>query len=121
MEETLYDQNGNPIAYIAFNEENTIYLWNGIPVAYLCSDKTIYGFNGKHLGWYEDGIVRNLEGYKTGYNKAASLKYVKYESYKSYKHYKPYKSYKQYSKYKPYYKNSDSNESLSQFLLAGQK
>lgn len=37
MEETLYDLEGNPIAYIAY-DNNTIYLWNGTPVAYLEPD-----------------------------------------------------------------------------------
>jgi hypothetical protein len=121
VEETLYDINGTPVAYINYDDENTIYLWNGTPVAYLCSDKTIYGFNGKHLGWFEDGIIRNLKGEKNGYNKQALPVYAKYEPYKSYKKYKPYKSYKQYTKYKPYYKYSNSNESLSQFLLEGKR
>jgi len=27
----------------------------------------IYGFTGKHLGWNEDGIVRDREGYVVGF------------------------------------------------------
>lgn len=121
MEETLYNVDGIPQAYIAHNDDNTIYLWNGTPVAYLSDNSTIYGFNGKHLGWYEDGIVRNLNGEKNGFNKQSLPVYAKYEPYKSYKKYKPYKSYKQYSKYKPYYKMSKSNISLESFFNEGKK
>ncbi len=34
----------------------TIYLWGGKPVAYLSAESDdgfhVYGFNGKHLGWF---------------------------------------------------------------------
>lgn len=121
MEETLFEKDGTPIAYIDYDDDLTIYLWNGKPVAYIDSEKQIYGFNGKHLGWYEDGIIRNLKGEKNGYNRDSLRVYAKYEPYKSYKRYKPYKSYKQYAKYKQYYKSSNSDESLSQFLMNGSK
>ncbi len=121
MEETLYDVDGTPVAYIDYNDEATIYLWNGTPVAYLDSELCIYGFNGKHLGWFEEGIVWNLDGERNGYNKNSLPVYAKYEPYKSYKKYKPYKTYKQYSRYRPYKKSVKSNLSLSQFLLKGKK
>lgn len=121
MQETLFDKTGNPVAYLDFNDDNTIYLWNGKPSAYLDSENRVYGFNGKHLGWYEQGIIWNLNGERNGFNKSSLSVYAKNEPYKSYKNYKPYKSYKQYAKYKPYYKVSTSNESLSQFLMNGAK
>lgn len=119
MEETLFDVSGSPTAYIARNDQNTIYLWNGTPVAYLDLNNLIYGFNGKHLGWFENGIVRNLSGEKNGYIKATLPRYASYEPYKSYKQYKPYKSYKSYANYKPYYSYNQSNKPLIQFLSAG--
>ena len=119
MQETLFDSKGNPIAYLDFDDDNTFYLWNGTPVAYLSSNNTIYGFNGKHLGWYEKGIIRNLLGEKNGFNKSALGVFPKYEPYKSYKSYKPYKAYKEYAQYKPFYSFSVSNESLSQFMTNG--
>jgi hypothetical protein len=51
MQETLFDINGNPVAYIDYDDEDIIYLWDGIPVAYLDYESNIYGFNGKYLGW----------------------------------------------------------------------
>ena len=96
---SLFNSNGEPVAYIDTDDENcTIYMWNGYPVAYLTTtsddDFNIYGFNGKHLGWFCDGIVRDHEGYAVGFQKGAVSKYTQYEPYKSYKQYKPYKSYK---------------------------
>lgn len=60
MEIILYNKNGEPVAYIADDGE-TIYLWNGHAVAYLYKDK-VYGWNGKHLGWFVDGIIYDLRG-----------------------------------------------------------
>jgi len=48
---SLYDYKGDAVAYIDTDNDMTIYLWEGKPVAYLKANKSIYGFNGKHLGW----------------------------------------------------------------------
>lgn len=121
MQETLHDKNGNPVAYIDYDEDATIYLWNGKPVGYLSNNNTVYGFNGSHLGWFEDGILWNLKGERSGFNKNTSPAYTKYEPYKSYKQYKPYKSYKQYAKLKPFKKLNSSDASLESHLISGAK
>ena len=76
-ETTLFSSSGDAVAYIALSkelmgEEQTIYLWSGKPVAYLVRvfyllDKDtvkydVYGFNGKHLGWFFHGIVGDHNG-----------------------------------------------------------
>ncbi len=120
---TMFDADGDAIAYIDTEDEDlTIYMWNGSPVAYLepnGDNFNIYGFNGNHLGWFENGIVRDHEGYAVGFKEGAASIYTKYEPYKSYKQYKPYKAYKQYAPYKTYYKTQFSNEPLSLFLMLG--
>lgn len=91
-------------------------------MAYLTSANNgfnIYGFNGKHLGWFDEGLIINHDGYVVGFQKGAVNMYTKYEPYKSYKKYKPYKSYKQYAPYKPFTKNQFSSETLSLFLMRG--
>ena len=120
MEESLFDIFGNPIAYISYFDDNTIYMWDGRPVAYLEPDKTIYGYNGRHLGWFENGFIRNLHGEITGFNKLAADVYTRFEPYKSYKRYRPYRRYKEFAHYKPFFGYTKSKESLAQFLLAGE-
>ena len=67
----LFDPDGHMVAFINFDDENlTIYLLPGEPVAYLYSSyhgHSIYGFNGEHLGWFEDGVIRDNEGHMVGY------------------------------------------------------
>ena len=118
-EVTLFNGAGKAEAYIAIDDELTIYLWSGKPVAYLEKDSSggyhVYGFNGKHLGWFVKGVVRDHEG-----NAACAVKEAlgstQYEPYKSYKQYKPYKSYTQYAPYRPYF-SSSCGDTPCRFLL----
>lgn len=118
QEVSLFNSDGKAIAYVADDDDLTIYLWSGKPVAYV-SGENIYGFNGKHLGWWANGIIRDHDGNAIGGTKNAINIYTEYEPYKSYKEYKPYKSYKQYAPYKPYWSSSWSNGSFRMFLLGG--
>jgi hypothetical protein len=72
QENTLFDFDGNAIAYISTDSQNTIYLWNGTPVAYIYPQSGnfhIYGFNGQHLGWFANGLLRDNNGYIVGATK----------------------------------------------------
>lgn len=57
----LFDASGKPVAYIAPENEMAIYLWAGTPCAYL-DGESIYGFTGKHLGWFQGGVVYDQGG-----------------------------------------------------------
>ncbi len=122
-EVSLYDKDGNAVAYIATNDDWTIYLWDGKPVAYIINDGQtlhVYGFNGKHLGWYVNGIIRDHDGNVVGFKKGAvSNIYEKYENYKGYKEYKPYKTYREYAPYQPYFSTKFSSINLNGFLYQG--
>lgn len=67
MEWTLFDKNGDPVAYVADDYHETIYLWDGSPVAYLYEDRQLYGVNGRHLGWFIDDIIYTHRGERIGF------------------------------------------------------
>ena len=67
MEKTLFDKNGKAVAYIHMDYNNTVYLWEGYPVAYLHNEKHIYGNNGRHLGWFINGVLYNNAGERIGF------------------------------------------------------
>jgi hypothetical protein len=120
QEVSLFDQAGKPQAYIALDEEMTIYLWGGTPVAYLKSGDEggydVYGFNGKHIGWFVSGVIWDHQG-DASCATESRLQNTEYEPYKSYKHYKPYKSYTEYAPYRPRFSDK-FGDAPCQFLLA---
>ena len=67
MEKALYDKDGFPIAYITDDYHQSVYLWEGDPVAYVFENEHIYGTNGRHLGWFVQGIVYNQNGERIGF------------------------------------------------------
>jgi hypothetical protein len=114
---TFYNNSGKPIAYTEDGEH--IYLFNGTPVAYF-SDDSVYGFNGKHLGRFTDGWIRDNSGRcafytneTTGSGPLKPLKQLK--PMKSLKSLKPMKSMRQMRPMKPM--NSLSWSSLSSELF----
>jgi len=87
-EVTLYDRQSTPTAYLALNDDNTIYLWTGEPIAYLVEDH-VYGFNGRHIGWFQDGIIWDWEPVAVGFTGEAQGGYHKADPEKSPKLSKP--------------------------------
>lgn len=116
---SLLDGSGEAVAYIAVDDEMTIYLWGGKPVAYL-DGEDVYGFNGKHLGWFLEGAIFDHKGDAVCVLKGRHRS-PKYEGYKGYKAYKPYKSYTEYAPYKPYFSNRFSAVPCSLALGMGSK
>jgi hypothetical protein len=116
----LFDREGTAIAYIDTGEDLTIFLWNGSPVAYL--EKTsIYGFNGKHLGWFKDGIVRDHQGNGVGFVEGAVNKVTKLEPLKSLRKLTPIRAVQQLEPLEPMFRDSWSRISLDLFLSQGAK
>lgn len=70
METTLFNKTGRPVAYIATDGE-TIHLWDGRAVAYLVGDQ-VFGWNGKQLGWFDNGTIFDIYGLRAGFIKSKS-------------------------------------------------
>lgn len=50
----FYDRKGEPVAY---TEDGVhVYLFSGMPAAYIEAD-CLFDYDGRHLGWYQDGWV----------------------------------------------------------------
>lgn len=65
----FYDQTGRPVAYCGDGEH--IYLYSGRPVVYI-REGSIYAYAGTHLGWFEDGWVRDHRGDAAFFTEGAS-------------------------------------------------
>jgi hypothetical protein len=123
-EKTLFDSEGEAVAYIALDDELNIYLWKGEPVAYLkreAGDTHIYGFNGDHLGWFEKGVVYNSKGRAVGFVDGAVNKLKKLEPLKGLRKLTPLKALEKLAPLKPLLKSEFSDTPLKAFLLQGSK
>jgi len=119
-EVSLYDPQGNAVAYVAI--DYTIYLWEGDPVAYLYGSANkyqVYGFNGKHLGWFTNGTIYDNDGNSVGFMKGAINSMTSDEPEKGFKSIKPNELLKESAPPEPHYSNLLSNVPLTQFLKAG--
>ena len=115
---SLFGSNGEAVAYIAANDDMTIYLWDGTPVAYL-SGGSIYGFNGKHLGWFTSGIVLDHNGFVVGGQRNAIGIATRAERAKFAKRAKPAKNARRASPARPARRLSWSSTPLASFLAGG--
>ena len=118
METTLFDGRGNPIAYIAGDDEHSIYLWSGHAVAYLV-DENLYGWNGRHLGWFVDGVLYDLRGHRVGSvrEKCPSATYSEPAKYAKYEKCSKYSREAAYAR--PALSLSHSDEGFEDFLNQG--
>lgn len=120
---SLFDSTGKPIAYIG--EALTVYLWSGKPLAYLTEDREggfhIYGFNGKHLGWFVKGIVRDHRGNAVGGIEDVFSSPTKLEPLKGLKELMPLKSLSELAPLRPLFAREWSDIPLKLFLLAGEE
>lgn len=117
---SLFSGSGDAVAYIALSDELTIYLWSGKPVAYLSEDSSggyhVYGFNGKHLGWFVGSVVRDHKGDAACALKEA-MNSTNFESFKAFKQFKPFKAFQEFSPFRPSF-SSSFGQIPCQFLLA---
>lgn len=120
VEVTLYDKSGTPIAYISTDEDRTIYSFDGRPLAYL-EGNSIYGFNGNHLGWFEDGVVRDKQGCPAGFVSQRLKAFARFQPHKSFKKFKPFKRFRRFAPFKPFYKSTPSSQGLKGLLESGAK
>ena len=122
QETTLFDSDGNAVAYISTDSRNTIYLWNGTPVAYIHAQNNnfhIYGFNGQHLGWFANGFIRDNNGHIVGAIKDVHPRVTRVEPVKSVKHVTPVASVRVVPPVKSVFSTNWSRTPLNVLLSAG--
>ncbi len=120
----LFNQSGEPTAYIDFDKDATIFKWDGTPMAFLKSDgdsNKVIGFNGRFLGWYEAGNLYDKQGKITGQSKEQFFGITKFEPMKSIQSIVPIKPITMHIEHKPIFFNSWSSTSLGEFLYFGKK
>jgi hypothetical protein len=121
---SIFDSEGEAIAYIDYEKEATIFLWDGTPAAFLEKDGNkmcVWGFNSSFLGWYEDGIVYDKKGYAVGARKNAMILVTRIERIKGIQRIVPIKPITMITPIQPILKKNWSSETLVEFLSNGKK
>ena len=116
-EVTLFDGIGKATAYIDTDDGLTIYTWGGKPVAYL-DDDNVFGFNGRHLGWFADGVVWDHAGYASCALKIR-MQSTQFEPFKAFKQFKPFKSFKEFAPLRPIFQNGFGTSLCAVLLSSG--
>jgi hypothetical protein len=121
---SLFDNEGEARAYIDYNEEATIFMWEGTPVAFIEKDESnlcVFGYNGSFLGWYEDGIIYDKNGYAVGARKGAVNMIPKIERVKGIQKIIPIRPITPITPIQPVLKISWGSTSLTDVLYYGRK
>jgi hypothetical protein len=116
----FYDSRGRAVAYVASDSDLTIYLWAGKPVAYL-DEKNVYGFNGKHLGWFKNGAIYDHDGNIVAVSADRFKGIVNVAPIKGFKQFQPFKSFEQFAPFEPFLRVSWSETPALVFFLGGSK
>lgn len=120
----IYNRDGKAVSYFDLQDEDqTIYLMSGKATAYLYLEDTtylVYGFNGLHLGWYTNGILRDREGFMVGCieNACHVIPYMG-PFVRPLKQLTPFKSFRDIPAHQPFFVDLFSKLSLQEFLLNG--
>ncbi len=114
----FYDSRGRAVAYISGDRDLTIFLWTGEPVAYLDED-SVFGFNGKHLGWMKDGAIYNHDGNIVAALEDRFKEPVAVAPIKSFKQFLPFKAFKEFKPFKPFFGLGWSETPARMFFLGG--
>jgi hypothetical protein len=116
-ETSLFDSKGKAVAYIA--KDRTIYLWSGKLAAYIAKDGfNIYNFEGRHKGWYKNGIIYEGNGKAIGGIKAV-FDATQVEPFKGFKEFLPFKGFKAFAPFAPNFQKIWADGSLKSFLQIG--
>lgn len=118
----FFDSKGAAVVYFDTSDpERTFCFWSeGAPVSYMDED-SVYGFNGKHLGWLQNGAIYDHDGNVVAATAARFSDPVQSPPLKGPKEYKPYKDYKEYRPYKPVFNTTWSEMTAHAFFLQGKK
>jgi hypothetical protein len=104
-QDIIFDRFG--AATLRFLVDDRIIDWNGRHIGFLYG-VLAYNYKGEHVGWYENGVLRDLKGATAGFGVDPTdtpipyLPYRQYLPYRGYIQYAPYLPYRGYPKYRPY-------------------
>lgn len=118
-EVSIFDETGNATHYIDVSK-GTVYSFDGTPVAFLKAKSTyynVYSYQGDHLGWFENGVIRDHKGDIVGFQRGAITNILpKLESIKGIKKIEPIRPIEKLEPIKPLYSMQFSKTQMGYYL-----
>ena len=68
MKTIIFDKDGNPI--LILHKNGRLVNFNGKSVGFLDGD-SVFDYNGRHRGWFKNGVLRDHDGFCVGFTKRA--------------------------------------------------
>jgi 4-fold beta flower protein len=117
----ILSSDGAAAAYVT--PDLTVYLWSGLPTAYLYPDPAggfhVYGFNGRHLGWYAAGAMRDHSGLRVGVTNEGFARVSEVQRVRGVQQGPPERGVRQTPPARPVFGADWSRTYLEEFLLQG--
>jgi hypothetical protein len=113
--DALYDKSGKVTAWYDRPNGDIVDL-SGRHIAFVDGD-SVYNYSGSHVGWWQNGHIRDSSGAVAVFTKGASglglyPPYLSYPPYQPYKSFRPYRPFKAFKPYKPYLTSNWSTKKL---------
>jgi hypothetical protein len=61
MSQLVFSDSRGHVVALKDDDDDVVCLWGGAPVAIL-GTASVYGFDGRHLGWFVEGWIRDHDG-----------------------------------------------------------
>ena len=108
--DVLYDRFGAPRLRVLNDDVFRVLTWDGKHVGFIL-DSAVFNYQGQHIGWYDNGIMRDTNGLTVGFGVAptdtpspylpfrqwqpnrGAVANIPYAPYVQRPYYKPYKQY----------------------------
>lgn len=103
--DVIYDRYGRPIYRLMNN--GRIVTFFGESVGFLKSD-SLYNYEGKHVGWYSHGLIRDHQGQVVGFGQNVTdgikpfLPFKQFKPFASLVGYEPYRPLTEFEPFRPF-------------------
>jgi hypothetical protein len=73
MAQLVFSDSRGQVVALKDDDDDVVFLWGGRPVAIVDDESaSLYGFDGRHLGWFVEGWIRDHDGACVYYTDEAS-------------------------------------------------
>ena len=63
MAQLVFSDSRGQVVALKDDDDDVVFLWSGRPIAIVDDESvSVYGFDGRHLGWFVEGWIRDHDG-----------------------------------------------------------